>query len=75
MNPDLITAKAKPQPYFPPVEVLKVRDIENRIRYLTTAIDKEKNKKEQARLIDEQAALKLTLRLTDAYTVRGKCVR
>jgi len=50
-------------------KAIKVRDIQNRIDALETMIKKESNKKERARLEDEQAALKLTLRLMPSVTL------
>ncbi len=42
--------------------VITIFDIDNRIRALATDISHEKNTKEKARLVDEQAALKLVKR-------------
>lgn len=44
-------------------KVIVVRDIDNRVTSLRHDIDREKNPKEKARLVDEQAALQLTLRV------------
>ena len=73
MNSDLI--KAEPKPYIRPTKVLRVKDIDSRILELHRLIEKERNSKEKVRLVDEQAALKFTLRVIDAYTTRGQCVR
>ena len=43
--------------------VITVSSIESRIASLRYDIDQERNTKEKARLVDEQAALKLTLRV------------
>jgi len=49
-------------------QVFRVRDIKGRIVDLDVDIKHEKNKKEQARLTDEQAALKFALRTVQYYT-------
>lgn len=73
MNPDYDEQVAPV--YIPPTKVLKVGDIQHRILRLSDNIRREANSKEKARLVDEQAALKFTLRVMDTYTTRGKCVR
>jgi hypothetical protein len=45
------------------MHVITIRDLDSRIASLRTDIDHEKNPKEKARLVDEQAALKLTRRV------------
>lgn len=62
-------------PYIPSTRVLKWQDIQSRIHRLWDDIRREKNSKEKARLIDEQAALQFTLRIMDIYTTTGKCVK
>jgi len=52
-------------------KIISVRDIDNRIIDLQRDIDHEKNKKEKARLEDEQAALKLTLRVMPIQTAES----
>ena len=60
--------------YIRPTRVLKVEDINNKISSLSTLIRKESNSKEKSRMVDEQAALKLVLRLMKEYTTRDKCL-
>jgi hypothetical protein len=48
-------------------EIIKVKDITNRIIQLRQDIEKEKNTKEKARLVDEQAALLMVRRLMPTY--------
>lgn len=54
---------------MPKKTVLFVRDIQSMIYALGQDIEREKNTKEKARLVDEQAALKLTLRLVKSHKV------
>jgi hypothetical protein len=48
-------------------EIIKVKDITNRIIQLRQDIEKEKNTKEKARLVDEQAARLMGRRLMPTY--------
>ncbi len=48
-------------------EIIKVKDITNRIIQLRRDIDTEKNTKEKARLVDEQAAFLMVRRLMPTY--------
>jgi hypothetical protein len=56
------------------MKAIPVRDIESQIIALGRDIEREKNTKEKARLVDEQAALKLTIRVMQGK-VRSVSIR
>ncbi len=57
------------------MEAISIQAIDRRIRELGADITREKNKKENARLVDDQASLKGTLRLMRSDVINVQRVK